>query len=439
MSVRLFRARRLLAVPLVVLAGLSIAFALADEPTDRDVAVGAGQPDRAAGPDGTQLLGRIERADDAGDGAVTVTGWVATPEPPTVVVTSREQSVDVVADTRRLDVEAATGEAAWGFTASISGRLDSSICLSVGGRLVNCQFVGCSPNVFTSAFERRLTDEFAGRRFTAHVIDTRTGCSYELRPELRITTASVVKVQVLAGVLLQAQAEGRRLTTDEKGNVEAMMQLSLNPPSAALIAGIGGVAGLQELDSVLGATDTAHVTRFGGTVSTAADRNRVTAAVLAGDIGPLDPQWSEYAWEVMAGVHPAQQWGISAGLPERYAVVNKNGFFPLNASGWRVGSTGFVTDPNGGGYAVSIMTDGNPTQAMGIDLVETIARRVNRRLTAGEATSRHVDAVVCVTHLSGQSWADLAVELGLGADAAEDVRLAAGGDGPLRGQLVCVP
>jgi hypothetical protein len=39
----------------------------------------------------------------------------------------------------------------------------------------------------------------AGRRITAHVHDHRTGCTHELNPGLSVTTASVIKAQVLAG------------------------------------------------------------------------------------------------------------------------------------------------------------------------------------------------------------------------------------------------
>ncbi len=378
------------------------------------------------------------RIDGAGAGDRTVTGWVLGEGPTLVEVSWGATTVAVLADERRLDLELVTsGAGAWGFTVVRRGRPDPVACLHLDGRQLDCAWLDCS-ELFGRSFARDLRDRFPGQRFTAHVVDTRTDCSYELRPGIRITTASVVKLEILGGLLLDAQRDGRALTGAERRKAEAMMQLSLNPETGALWSELGGVAGMAELDRRFGATDTTHVQPFGATWSTARDRTAVALAVLDGR-GPLRWPAVEVAWDIMAGVHPAQQWGISAGVAAGYEVVNKNGFYPMTGYGWRVGSTGFVADPDGGGYAITVMTDKNATQADGVALVEAIAAHVGTVLTAGVPADRPFDEVECITHTGGRTWEALALELGLPASRADDVRRAAGGDGPLSGQLVCTP
>ncbi len=381
--------------------------------------------------------GRIDRAGGSSSDA-TIAGWVLADAPRPVAIVVGGDTTEGLAGQRRLDVElVAPGETAWGFTVELAGPVSETACLRLDGELVDCAWIGCA-DLFGPTFARRLRDRFPGQRFSAHVVDTRTGCEYGLRPDLRITTASVVKVEILGGLLLEAQRAGRSLTDRERRNAEAMMQLSLNPETGAIWSQLGGVAGMTALDRRLGATATTQAQAFGATWSTARDRTTVTLAVLDGR-GPL--KWSsvEVAHEIMAGVHPAQQWGISAGVAAGFRAVSKNGFYPMTGYGWRVGSTGFVADPDGGGYAITIMSDHNATQAAGIALVEAIARHVARSLTAGPAAERPFEQVRCLTHRGGGSWASLTRRLGLPASRADDVRRIAGGDGPLTGQLVCHP
>ena len=135
-----------------------------------------------------------------------------------------------------------------------------------------------------------------------------------------------------------------------------------------------------------------------------------------------------------------QQWGISADVPEGYDVALKNGFFPMTGVGWRVGSTGYVADPDGGGYAMTILTDRMLTQAEGIALVERdcVARQQTPRVRSVRRSS--LGRVECITNpASGGSWTSLTQSLGLPASRADDVRRAAGGGGPFRGQSICTP
>ena len=56
-----------------------------------------------------------------------------------------------------------------------------------------------------------------------------------------MTTASLIKVEILAGVLVRAQRDRRDLTATERALANDMMHLSLNGPASTLWLELGGV------------------------------------------------------------------------------------------------------------------------------------------------------------------------------------------------------
>ncbi len=380
---------------------------------------------------GVALAG-IDRAVSVG-GLIQASGWISDEAARSAVLVSGSARVEVTADQRRFDIAAVSdGATAWGFEAEL-GSSRAKTCIEVAGVTQDCVWTACTRGMFSSEFRSDLAAQFGSQRYTAYVIDDRTGCSYSLNEETVITTASVVKVSILAALLL----ESTPLSGADQRLAKPMMQLSLNPETARLWSRAGGVRGLTAADAQFGARSTAHTAAFGATRTTAKDRSQVAAGLLGG-AGPLGGAAQEQAWAIMRGVHPAQQWGVTAGVGVGFEVVNKNGFYPLTGAGWQIGSTGYVGDPDGGGYAITVLTDRNDTQAEGVALVEAIAQRVNRRLTFGPVAARPWDDVECITNTRvGASWGELTLELGLSGSESENVRLAAGGDGPFRGQSAC--
>jgi beta-lactamase class A len=297
--------------------------------------------------------------------------------------------------------------------------------------------------MFPAALEARWQREFPGRRVTAAVYDTRTHCWYHLHRTVRITTASVIKAQVLGAVLLRAQGEGRGLDGWERHRVHPMIEYSLNDPYVSdLYEEVGGVAGMNSFDRRMGATHTTNTLEYGATVTTALDRTRIALKMLHGG-GPLHRAARRTAWHYMAHVvTPTQRWGITAGVPADWRVALKNGFYPIpGIARWRVGSTGFARSPGGhGGYAVTIMTDRNATQHQGIRLVERVSRRAASFLTAGPPAPRIVSRAQCVTTHAGESWRTVAHRVGEPRSAWAKVRLVSGGNpDPLQGQRACSP
>ena len=216
---------------------------------------------------------------------------------------------------------------------------------------------------------------------TAAAFDDRTGCWYHLGRGRRVTTASVVKAEILGGVLLRAQNEGRQLTTSERSRVSPMIRSSDNAGASALWASLGGQRGMERVGAAFGLTETDEVAPIWGLTSTTAeDQARLMERLVQGD-GPLTEAGRGEAWAYLRDIRSDQRWGVRTGVPPDWEVGHKNGFAGSRCCGWRVNSAGYVADPNGGGYAIAVLSDGWPNQAAGVPIVGAVASVVARSLT----------------------------------------------------------
>jgi len=240
----------------------------------------------------------------------------------------------------------------------------------------------CPPSPFTPGFTAALTARWPGHPFSVSVHDSRTGCDLSYRPDLRLTTASVLKAEIMAGVLLRAQEAGRELTPWEQDRILPMITESADGPAGELWSSLGGVAGMQAVDRAFGLTETVQAAPWGLTRTSAADRTRLQRQLLLGEYGPLDAHFRAVARSYMLRVIPSQRWGITAGVPAGWAVPLKNGFFPSTCCAWRVNSSGVVERPDGTAYAATILSAGWSTEADGIQAVELISRVIAATLAA---------------------------------------------------------
>ncbi len=317
----------------------------------------------------------------------------------------------------------------------------TSVAANRPGHTAAARLAHHCPLLFTRSFVAKLHRSYPEQRVTAAINDTLTGCHYYLHRDMRITTASVIKAQVLGAVLLRAQEQGRGLDRYEKARVGPMIHYSLNDPYVSdLYELVGGVAGMNEFDRQMDATHTTNTLEYGATITTAIDRTRIALRMLYGR-GPLHHAARATAWRYMSHVTPTQRWGITAGLPRGWTVAQKNGFYPMPGNGWRVGSTGFARAPGSTqGYAITVMTDRDPNQFRGIRIVERVARRVAAALTVGPPARRIVDRARCVETHAGETWLSVARALGVPPSQWRRVRLVSGGNPyPLDGQQACSP
>lgn len=235
-------------------------------------------------------------------------------------------------------------------------------------------------NPFTPALSAELASRYPGNRFTAAVHDLRTGCRFTLSPEARQSTASVIKITIMAATLLRAQDADRGLTAWEIAQIAPMISRSDDPSASNLWVSLGGAAGIQAALDRFGLAETTPVEpKWGASLTSAADQIDLITQVLVGP-GPLDAERRATAREFLLDVVPEQRWGVTAGVPEGWRVPLKNGFFDSVAWDWRINSVGFVEDPAGSGYAAAVLSDGWPGDQPGIEAVELVSTVIADRL-----------------------------------------------------------
>ncbi|MFF7356072.1 MULTISPECIES: serine hydrolase [Streptomyces] len=196
-------------------------------------------------------------------------------------------------------------------------------------------------------------------------------------------TASIVKVDILATLLLQAQDAGRGLTAEERGHAEPMIKRSDNTAANALWRQIGQASGLAAANKRLGLSSTTGGpgVKWGLTRTTASDQIRLLRAVFDGGTAAksgspaLNAASRAYVRTLMGQVIPEQTWGVSAAGGPGSPRVLKNGWLQRNTSGlWDVNSVGQVT-VKGHRYLVAVLSNGSASMSDGVSLVERTARQ----------------------------------------------------------------
>ncbi|MFE9663515.1 serine hydrolase [Streptomyces sp. NPDC005955] len=200
------------------------------------------------------------------------------------------------------------------------------------------------------------------------------GAPVSYRGTTGFATASIVKVDILAALLLGAQRSGRRLTPGERGNATAMIERSDNASASALWTAIGGARGLDAANERLGLTGTTGgaAGRWGLTRTTAVDQVALLRAVFDAPGGSaLSAASRAYVQQLMGRVVSGQDWGVSAAGGPEHAL--KNGWLPRSATGlWVINSVGRVS-VEGRSYLVAVLSDGHTSMDEGVQLVEKVA------------------------------------------------------------------
>nr|WP_307631510.1 serine hydrolase [Streptomyces turgidiscabies] len=208
-------------------------------------------------------------------------------------------------------------------------------------------------------------------------------------------TASIVKVDILATLLLQAQDENRALTTPEKQYATSMIDVSDNASASALWTAIGEAEGLAAANKRFGLTGTegGAGTLWGLTRTTAADQLALLQQVFAdtGEASALSEASRRYLQGLMDSVAEDQDWGVSAAAATcatggRFAL--KNGWLPRTETGlWVINSIGRVSAAEGREFLVAVVSNSNTTKAKGISLVESAARAAVSAFTTKSGTT----------------------------------------------------
>ncbi|WP_328846662.1 serine hydrolase [Streptomyces sp. NBC_00258] len=190
-------------------------------------------------------------------------------------------------------------------------------------------------------------------------------------------TASIVKVDILASVLLRARDAGRGLTAQEKTYAAAMIRNSDNASATALWTAIGQAEGLRAANERFGLLDTegGDGALWGLTQTTAADQLTLLRQVFGAE-SELSEASRAYLAGLMGEIAVGQGWGVSAAASGVGAseIALKNGWLPRSATGlWDINSVGRVS-AGGREYLVAVLSDGNSSKEKGVSLVEAAAK-----------------------------------------------------------------
>jgi beta-lactamase class A len=207
------------------------------------------------------------------------------------------------------------------------------------------------------------------------VLDRVTGAATSYGDGTRVETASVVKLDILAALLWQAQRAGRPLSAGQRDLAEKMITNSDNDAASALWRAIGGAPGLAAANKAFELTQTTPgpAGQWGLTSTTAADQVRLLG-LLARPGGTLSPASQAYALDLMRRVNPDQRWGVSRAAAGSSTIYLKNGWLPRTADRgrWIVNSVGRIVEP-GHDWLVAVLSDHHATEGGGIAFVERIA------------------------------------------------------------------
>jgi len=215
----------------------------------------------------------------------------------------------------------------------------------------------------------------AGRddNVTVAVEDLTTGQIYQFRPGVVENTASTLKVDILATLLVEAQAAGRSLTPEEQSLAVPMIEESLDSAADALWTRLGPAAvGAFEREAGMFSTAPAADGVWGTTTTTALDRLAMIRTLVEPNSLLTDASRA-YVLDLMENITPSQDWGATGGVPAGVTVALKNGFAVIN--GWQINTTGWV---NGAGrnYLIAVLTNGNASEQYGIDTVSAVSSLV---------------------------------------------------------------
>ncbi|MBO3747873.1 serine hydrolase [Streptosporangiaceae bacterium NEAU-GS5] len=239
------------------------------------------------------------------------------------------------------------------------------------------QPVNAADREFRAKLTTKLRHYLGEKPVTVAVRDLSTGITYVYNPRLRVATASVVKVEILIGLLLKAQQAHRRLTTTEKALAVRMIEHSDNDAATALYNRVGGADAMAWTGRKLALKNTTPGPPgyWGATTTSATDQITILAALTTTKT-PLTTTNRRYVLHLMSNVTPGQDWGVSAaaekaGKASKHdTIALKNGWLARDADGgrWTINSIGKV-----GNLLIAVLSSGNSTMTAGVHTVEHVA------------------------------------------------------------------
>jgi beta-lactamase class A len=216
--------------------------------------------------------------------------------------------------------------------------------------------------------------------FSVAVLDKKTGLKYSFRGTEKYETASVVKVQVLACLLLTAQDKKRDLTSTELALAKRMIRLSDNDATTSLFAQLGKASGISRCNKRLGLTQTSVNSAWGLTRTTVDDQVKLLSELVDAN-GPLDTDSRKLAHTLMSTVDAAQDWGVPAAATTGDKFTVKNGWLPRSTESnrWIINTVGRITGSDTD-VSIAVLSHNHASMSGGISVVEKVAKMTRQYL-----------------------------------------------------------
>jgi Beta-lactamase enzyme family len=201
------------------------------------------------------------------------------------------------------------------------------------------------------------------------VADVSTGAIAEYRPARHFHTASIVKADILAALLLQHQRSRAQLSNAEASLATAMIEDSDDAAANQLWTAIGGAAGLRAADAALKLVHTVPDPLWGLTSTTVGDQLQLLRDLTSASA--LDSAGRDYVLGLMANVESGQQWGVPVAATPGTSFAVKDGWLP-DPQLWVINSIGVISD-HGQELLIVVLSKDNPTESGGIAMAEAAA------------------------------------------------------------------
>ncbi len=227
----------------------------------------------------------------------------------------------------------------------------------------------------TDRLRRKLADlDFpAAVKVGVYFHERHSGDTFGWLADRPFFTASVVKVDILAALLLQTQRRGHQLNASQRSLARRMITRSDNAAATALYGQIGKASGLRSANRTFKLDRTVPSSRWGLTTTTARNQVRLLGRICdSGQVLHADRR--RYARSLMYDVIDSQDWGVSAARRSGESVLLKNGWMPSagDHQRWVVSSVGRI----GSDYLdlrLAILSKGHGSYAVGRARVEKVA------------------------------------------------------------------
>jgi hypothetical protein len=214
---------------------------------------------------------------------------------------------------------------------------------------------------------------------TAAVYDVESGKTYLYRPGVRQVTASMVKIDILADLLYQAQQQHRSLTASESEIATSMIEESSDDSATSLWNEDGQLPGISAFDNLVGFKQTIMSWSWGEIETTPLDELSLLKVItLPNSI--LTNASRAYEERLMQNVDVDQRFGLGSGPPATATIGIKDGWYPEVTTGWQINSAGYVHDGTSF-YLAVIMSADNSSELYGESTLNSIATLIWQNLT----------------------------------------------------------